>query len=132
MLVAIRLDRPGDKVKSITITYEIPSGTQLLYHENPGTCYTGTTRVAYLPDSPEGRQLLTRLKYAWTHGLIFRVGTSLTTGAHNVVTWASIHHKTSLSKSAHGFPDPNYFDNCNGALDALFVPDADTCWYQQS
>jgi deltex-like protein len=127
-----RPDRPGYKVKFITITYEIPSGTQLLYHENPGTCYTGTTRVAYLPDSPEGRQLLTRLKYAWTHGLIFRVGTSLTTGAHNVVTWASIHHKTSLSKSAHGFPDPNYFDNCNGTLDALFVPDADTCWYQQS
>jgi deltex-like protein len=127
-----RTDRPGHKVKAITITYEIPSGTQLSYHENPGTFYTGTTRVAYLPDTPEGRQLLTRLKYAWTHGLIFRVDTSLTTGAHNVVTWASIHHKTSLSEGPHGFPDPNYFDNCNGSLDALFVPDADTCWYQQS
>jgi deltex-like protein len=116
-----------EKVKAISITYHIPSGTQLPYHENPGTSYEGTTREAYLPDSANGRRLLTRLKYAWTHGLTFRVGTSLTTGQHNVVTWTSIHHKTCLNGGPYGFPDANYITNCNGSLDALFVPDADSC-----
>jgi deltex-like protein len=115
-----------DKVKAISITYYIPSGTQLSYHENPGTSYEGTTRVAYLPDSADGRSLLTRLKYAWTHGLTFRVGTSLTSGQHNQVTWTSIHHKTCLQGGPYGFPDANYITNCNGSLDALFVPDADS------
>jgi hypothetical protein len=64
---------------TIQITYDIPSGIQTFYHDNPGRVYTGTTRVAYLLNNDEGRQLLTRLKYAWQHGLIFDVGTSLTT-----------------------------------------------------
>jgi hypothetical protein len=116
---------PGDeKVKAISIVYHIPSGIQLSYHENPGAAYEGATREAYLPYSADGRRLLARLKYAWTHGLIFRVGTSLTTGQHNVVTWTSIHHKTCLNGGLHGFPDANYITNCNGSLDALFVPDA--------
>ena len=40
--------------------------------------------------------------------------------------WASIHHKTSPTggSSAHGFPDSDYFVNCNEELDALGVPPA--------
>lgn len=87
----------GRGVKSIQITYSIPGGTQKDFHENPRQRYSGTSRVAYLPNTPEGRQLLQRLKHAFRHGLTFRVGRSLTTGAHNQVTWTSIHHKTSLS-----------------------------------
>ena len=119
---------PGfPNTKTIEITYDIPSGMQLSYHENPSTRYEGTTRTAYLPNNDEGRRLLTRLKYAWTHGLTFQVGTSLTTGRQNVVTWTSIHHRTSLAGSSHGFPDMTYIDNCNGSLDALHVPVADAC-----
>ena len=38
----------------------------------------------------------------------------------------SVHHKTSPSGGvrAHGFPDPDYFDNCHGELDGLGVPSA--------
>lgn len=72
----------------------------------------------------DGQELLKRLKYAFLHGLTFTVGTSITTGAKNQCTWASIHHKTSPSGGvqAHGFPDPNYFKNCNAELDGLGVP----------
>ena len=56
--------------------------------------------------------------------LTFTVGTSLTTGVASSCTWASIHHKTSLSRGAHGYPDPNYFRNCNVELNALGVPSA--------
>ena len=75
-----------------------------------------------MPDNDEGRNLLKRLKYAFTHGLTFTIGTSLTTGQSNVVTWSSIHHKTNLRGGAHGFPDPSYISNANEELDALGVP----------
>ena len=83
-------------------------------------------RVAYLPDTVEGNSLLKRLTYAFVHGLTFVVGVSLTTGRANSVTWASIHHKTSPTGGvqSHGFPDPNFFTNCNDELDALNVPPA--------
>jgi deltex-like protein len=121
-------DCPGyPNTNTIEITYEIPSGTQRSYQENPDSPFRGTTRTAYLPNNDEGRRLLTRLKYSFLHGLTFRVGTSLTSGAHNVVTWTSIHHKTSLYGGSHSFPDPDYMSNCNSSLDALSVPDADAC-----
>jgi deltex-like protein len=85
--------------------------------------------VAFLPETPDGCRLLTRMKYAFAHGLTFTVGTSLTTGRGNVVTWTSIPHKTSFEGPAdpHGFPDDRYLANCNDALDSLGVPDANDC-----
>jgi len=112
---------------TIVLHYKIKSGIQLPFMENPGVHYARTSRVAYLPNNEAGQKLLSRLKYAFTHGLTFRVGTSLTTGRSNQTTWTSIHHKTSLSYGAHGYPDPNYFANCNASLDALHVPNAEDC-----
>lgn len=108
--------------KSIVITYSMPSGTQMPYHDNPGQRFQGATRIAYLPDNDDGRKLLKRLKWAWMQGLTFRVGTSLTTHQPNCITWASIHHKTSPSGGTHGFPDAAFFINCNGELDSCGVP----------
>jgi len=66
-------------------------------HPNPGERYTGTTRTAYLPDNPEGRQVLQLLKRAFEARLIFTIGTSSTSGKENVVIWNDIHHKTKPS-----------------------------------
>lgn len=65
-------------------------------HPNPGVRYPGTDRVAYLPDSPEGNRVLRMLRRAFEQRLIFTIGTSMTTGMHNVITWNDIHHKTSI------------------------------------
>lgn len=121
-------------VGSIVIKYEIPSGKQLDYMDRPRHRFTGATRIAYLPDNYEGRQLVKRLKYAFMKGLTFVVGTSLTTGQRNVVTWASIHHKTNVSGGprTHGFPDAGFFVNCNEELDGLSVPLADDCKFVQT
>jgi deltex len=89
---------------------------------DPGHAFEGATRIAYIPNNVDGRKLLKRLEYAFSHGLTFTIGTSLSSGKVNVVTWASIHHKTSVSHGPHGFPDPGYFYNCNEELDALGVP----------
>jgi deltex-like protein len=99
----------------IEMHYKMQSGIQL------------ASRIAYLPHNEIGRKLLARLKYAFTHGLTFRVGTSLTSGRSNQITWTSIQHKTSLRSGPFGYPDPQYFTDCNDSLDALRVPKAEDC-----
>jgi len=110
----------------IVIRYDLSGGTQKSYHQNPGTRYHGTTRVAYLPNNTQGQDLLKRLKYSFRHGLCFTVGTSMTTHRPNCIVWGSVHHKTSPSggSRAHGFPDPQYFSNANVELDGIGVPAA--------
>lgn len=107
---------------TISIRYNLDGGIQKPYHENPGVSYRGESRLAYLPDSPEGNNLLKRLIYAFRQGLTFQVGMSLTTSRQNCITWASIHHKTTTRGGPHGFPDPSYSHNCNEELDNLGVP----------
>jgi hypothetical protein len=110
---------------AIVIDYSLGCNVQKVYHPNPGTTHGSAYRRAFLPDNTDGRNLLKRLEYAFRHGLTFCVGTSLTTGVPNVITWSSIHHKTRLAHGPHGFPDLGYFINSNDELDALGVPAAD-------
>uniref|UniRef100_A0A3Q2P455 E3 ubiquitin-protein ligase n=1 Tax=Fundulus heteroclitus TaxID=8078 RepID=A0A3Q2P455_FUNHE len=102
----------------ISITYNIPSGTQKENHPNPGRHYTGTTRSAFLPDNKEGNEVLQLLKKAFDQKLIFTVGASRTTGAENMVTWNDIHHKTSIAGGPErfGYPDKNYLSRVKDEL----------------
>ncbi|EJK58624.1 hypothetical protein THAOC_21237 [Thalassiosira oceanica] len=111
---------------TIMITYSIRPGVQMPYHDNPGRRQPGKSAAAYLPNCREGNDVLRRLKYAFLRGLTFTVGTSMTTGARDQCTWASVHHKTAQQGGAraHGYPDPQYLANANGELDALGVPKA--------
>ncbi|XP_078364668.1 tripartite motif-containing protein 3-like [Oculina patagonica] len=94
----------------IIIDYHFPSGTQGQEHPNPGQRYDGTQRFAYLPDNREGNEVLQLLRKAFDARLVFTVGTSVTTGRANQVTWNGIHHKTSVTGGPQGFgyPDPDY------------------------
>mmetsp|Transcript_16838 Transcript_16838/g.38730 ORF Transcript_16838/g.38730 Transcript_16838/m.38730 type:complete len:545 (-) Transcript_16838:284-1918(-) len=119
-----------DNMGTWRIHYTIRAGTQKPYHDNPGVEYSPTSREAFVPNTEHGRRLLKRLTYAFSRGLTFTVGTSLTSGKENVVVWASIHHKTrpystNGVQNAHSFPDKGYFINCNEELDALGVPQHD-------
>ncbi|KAH7429820.1 hypothetical protein KP509_09G067700 [Ceratopteris richardii] len=89
----------------IKITYSFPSGVQSSEHPNPGRPYAGTIRTAYLPKNRDGEELLNLLKVAWRRRLLFRIGTSVTTGVNNVITWAGIHHKTHMKGGSayHGY-----------------------------
>ncbi|XP_047446939.1 uncharacterized protein si:dkey-3h3.3 [Mugil cephalus] len=102
---------PGyEKYGTIIIQYYIPNGIQTEEHPNPGQSYEGTARTAYLPDSSEGRMILTLLKRAFAQRLIFTIGQSSTSGRKNTVTWNDIHHKTSThgGPTQYGYPDPDY------------------------
>lgn len=102
--------------RTIQITYNIVSGIQGSEHPNPGRPYyaVGFPRVCYLPDTEKGRKILRLLSVAFERRLVFTIGRSVTTGREDVVTWNEIHHKTEpgVSNSGHGYPDPNYLDNC--------------------
>ena len=112
-----RFDRcthlPGyERYGTIIINYHIPSGIQTAEHPNPGQRYTGADRVAYLPDSPEGREVLQLLRKAFDARLVFTVGTSVTSGLSNQTTWNDVHHKT----SPHGGPTWYEFFICFGLV----------------
>lgn len=111
------------KTDTICIQYNFPSGRQSERHPHPGHPYTGTCRTAYLPNNAKGREVLYLLQRAWDARLIFTVGRSVTTGCDNVVVWAGIHHKTSISggSSAFGYPDPTYLDRVKEELAAAGI-----------
>jgi deltex-like protein len=87
---------PGFNTNAIQITYRIPGGIQGTNHPNPGRAYQGVHRIAYLPDTNEGRHVLSLLDKAFKNRLIFTIGRSVTTGKEDVVTWNEIHHKTRI------------------------------------
>ena len=89
---------------TIIISYHFPSG------KRNGKAYTGTSRTAYLPNTPEGNEVLELLREAFNRKLTFTVGRSVTTGLDNQVVWNGIHHKTNTSGGAShfGYPDPTY------------------------
>ncbi|XP_061412730.1 probable E3 ubiquitin-protein ligase DTX3 isoform X2 [Lethenteron reissneri] len=112
---------PGhEEYGTIIIKYNFPHGVQKAEHSNPGVKFYGARRTAYLPDSPEGRHVLSLLEKAFTQRLIFTVGTSTTTGLQNCVTWNDIHHKTSKhgGPESYGYPDPDYLHRVKEELKA--------------
>ncbi|CAH1268233.1 DTX3L [Branchiostoma lanceolatum] len=104
----------------IEIHYNFPDGVQGPEHPNPGKHYTGTSRTAYLPDTTEGREVLRLLKRAFDSGLVFTIGTSVTTGQTDTVVWNDIHHKTSKygGPNSYGYPDPQYLTRVKEELAA--------------
>jgi len=59
----------------------MPSGSK------NGVRFSGTHRIAFLPGNKEGKEILSLLVEAFKRKLIFKVGTSITTGQSNVVVW---------------------------------------------
>ncbi|XP_059575304.1 probable E3 ubiquitin-protein ligase DTX3 [Alligator mississippiensis] len=112
---------PGyEKYGTIIIQYVFPPGVQGAEHPNPGVRYPGTTRVAYLPDCPEGNKVLGLFRKAFDQRLTFTIGTSMTTGRANVITWNDIHHKTNCTGGPQlfGYPDPTYLSRVQEELRA--------------
>ncbi|XP_056108395.1 E3 ubiquitin-protein ligase DTX3L-like [Rhinichthys klamathensis goyatoka] len=105
---------------TIEIYYDIPDGVQTKQHPNPGKPFYGSNLHAYLPDNPEGKEVLSLLHRAFKQKLIFTVGRSTTTGADNVVTCNDIHHKTNISggPESNGYPDPGYLKRVKDELKA--------------
>jgi len=117
---------------TIKLEYKIPDGIQFGYHPHAGVKYEGTNRAAYLPDNPEGRQLLTRYQLAWLRGYSMDIGYSVARKKDDSTRWtANVPHKTALSKGGDfGFPDESYLQKANESLDKIgSIPDANACLF---
>ena len=106
---------------TIVIDYRLLGGVQGPQHPNPGVRYFSEMRQAYLPDNEAGKQVLKLLKKAWEMKLTFRVGTSLSSGRNNVITWNDIHHKTDPYGGPYGYPDATYFERVTADMHAMGV-----------
>lgn len=109
-----------EEAPTFVLAYSFPSGRQGPQHPEPGKEYHGTERICFVPDTPAGRRTVRLLREAFRRGLTFKIGTSVTTGRPNAVTWA-IHHKTSRcgGTNAYGYPDPTYDERCAAECAAL-------------
>jgi len=100
------------------IKMNLPDGIQGPEHPNPGKPYTGTSRKAYLPATKEGTEVLDLFRIAWDRKLLFRIGTSVSTGAEDQVVWNGIHMKTNTSggPTNFGYPDDSYMSRVKQEL----------------
>jgi len=97
---------------SIQLHYTFGGGVQGRQHPKPGQRYSGTERVAYLPNSEQGKKAAELLKKVFLAGKMFIIGTSVTSGKEDTVVYGGVHIKTKTSGGAtnHGWPDPTYFE----------------------
>lgn len=110
----------------ISIDYSFRGGTQGPEHLRPGVPFSGTHRIAYLPNNEEGQLVLRLLEKAFECKLTFTVGDSVTSGAQNTVVWNNIHHKTSMhgGPQSYGYPDATYLDRLKEELASLGITEA--------
>ena len=80
------------------------------------TCISCTLTLNFTPTLPSSCRALHGLYLAWAQRLLFTVGTSLTTGRPNCVTWNDIHLKTAVSGGEHSYPDPAFLPNLMAEL----------------
>ncbi|KAL3864667.1 hypothetical protein ACJMK2_006329 [Sinanodonta woodiana] len=109
----------------IEITYDFPAGKQGPDHPSPGKWYSQMTRTAYLPNTPEGKNVCRMLQLAFERRLVFTISQSRTTGKEGL-TWNQIHHKTNPNPGKQfGYPDPDYLKRVKDELAANGITEAD-------
>ena len=76
-----------------------------------GVHFDSNRRKAYLPDTPEGREVLALFVKCFRRKLMLTVGFSVTRQIGNTVIWNGVHHKskTSGGPTQYGYPDAGYF-----------------------
>lgn len=121
--MSIRLSAPG----TVAIGGSMSTGVIEMVYDFPavvhgGAYVDGTSRITYLPDTPEGRAVCELMAHAFRRRLVFTIGRSVTTGMDVAITWR-IHHKTSLSAGVYGYPDAGYLTRVTAELLEV-LPDA--------
>ncbi|KAK1340981.1 LOW QUALITY PROTEIN: hypothetical protein QTO34_017381 [Cnephaeus nilssonii] len=111
-----------EKYGTIVIQYVFPPGVQGAEHPNQEF---GILAPLGWPTSRTALRVLTLFRKAFDQRLTFTIGTSMTTGRPNVITWNDIHHKTSCTGGPQlfGYPDPTYLTRVQEELRAKGITD---------
>ena len=83
-----------------------------------GVQYQGDMRKGYIPDTPEGREILALLVKCFKRRLTLTLGNSVTRNQSNVIIWNGVHHKSRTNRGAahFGYPDPTYYERVKQEL----------------
>lgn len=90
------------------VNFNFPGGMQGPKHPSPGSRLYSDARVAYLPDTDEGREVLELFKRGWKQRILYTVGYSQTRQVDGVIIYNGIHMKTQIAGGMHGYPDKGY------------------------
>jgi deltex-like protein len=90
------------------IDYDFKSGI----NPQTGNQFNGIHVTAFVPDTAEGREIVTLLVKA------FKLKLTFTVSKNNTLNWNGISHKTSISgfRQNNGYPDPTYFSTVKSEL----------------
>jgi hypothetical protein len=108
-------------LRSIVIHYEFSHGVQKKYFPSPGKYPHSADLKAYIPDTTEGCKLLKRLAFAFSHGLLFSVGTCSLNGRPDSVFLEVVEHQYNPSVY-----DPLYISRTHRELSRLQVPSSNS------
>ncbi|XP_020796416.1 E3 ubiquitin-protein ligase DTX3L1 [Boleophthalmus pectinirostris] len=105
---------PHDDTLQVNFTF--PEGVQMEGHPHPGQPYPGLRLCAYVPDSRDGRRVLSLLEKAFQQQLLFTVSTNV--HGEDVVSPASVPLKTQQEGGAimNGYPDEDYLKKVRAVL----------------
>lgn len=115
--VVLHRDLPGfPHDNTLQVNFTFPDGIQMEGHPHPGEPYPSLRLSAYLPDSREGRRILTQMERAFQHQLLFTVSTDL--HGQDTVCPVSVPFKTQPEGGTvmNGYPDEDYLKNVRKAL----------------
>lgn len=85
--------------------------TIVIYFDFPrGSTYEKETRIAYLPDNIQGREIMELFIQGWKRRLLFTIGYSLTRSMNNCIIYNGIHMKTHRDNGSYGYPDDDYLN----------------------
>ncbi|KAK7881358.1 hypothetical protein WMY93_029767 [Mugilogobius chulae] len=115
--VVLHRDLPGyPNNDTLQVNFTFPEGVQMEGHPHPGQPYPSLRLCAYLPDSRDGRKILSLLEKAFHYKLLFTVATDQ--HGDDVVCPASVPLKTQPDGGAvmNGYPDEEYLKTVRRAL----------------
>lgn len=115
--IVLHKDLPGfPHDDTLQVNFTFPNGIQTEGHPHPGQPYPSLRQCVYLPDSREGRRILSLMEKAFQQQLLFTVSTDL--HGQDVVCSASVPFKTQPEGGTvmNGYPDQDYLKTVKKVL----------------
>jgi deltex-like protein len=103
---------------TLVLSFHLETGYQSTDMPLPGETFNGLNLTSFLPNNPEGQEIVRLLNIAWERGLLFRVGYNPQTNRMDQVVPNGFELKLRRDGGIlfHGFPDPSYMNRLKADL----------------
>ena len=103
---------------TLVVRFFVADGVQDLDCPLPGERFAALRFVTYLPDNPEGVEVVRLLAIAWNRRLLFRIGFNPATGRMDRLVLNGLELKTQRTGGllAGGYPDASYLSRLKADL----------------